>query len=194
MLLPTLIYQYAAHMSLPQRYVIFGNSGSGKSTLARKIATQLHLRCIHTDRDIIWRHDAVWTLRPKDQQVQELQRILQESQHTGWTFEAVIPKEHFQCALNQATHYILLDIPLWRCLCNAIRRVWRHYGKSRPDLPESCPERFSLRFLTHWIVYSWIRYNRPAVQKYLVAKQQQDLPVTILSNYKEVEQFLATLI
>jgi adenylate kinase family enzyme len=48
---------------------------------------------------------------------------------------------------------IYLDFPIRLCLWRLVRRIVGHRGRSRPDMPEGCPERFDAAFF--WYVMNW---------------------------------------
>jgi len=123
--------------------MIIGQPGSGKSTLARRLGKILDLPVVHIDH-IHWK--AGWVERSAE----EKNRLCSEVHaRDTWIFEggrSVTWPER----LSRADTLIWLDFPLpvraWRVFWRTIK----HYGKTRPDLPEGCPEQFSLEFI-QWI-------------------------------------------
>ena len=67
------------------------------------------------------------------------------------------------------------------------RRTWRDHGKTRPDLPENCPEQFDPEF---W-VYIW-RTHRTGRDRMLslIDKAHNGLSVHWLKSTAQVRQFL----
>jgi adenylate kinase family enzyme len=55
--------------------------------------------------------------------------------------------------LARSDTVIYLDFPIRLCLARLIRRILTHRGRSRPDMPEGCPERFDAAFF--WYVMNW---------------------------------------
>lgn len=123
--------------------MIIGQPGSGKSTLARAMGGITHLPVVHIDQ-IHWQ--AGWRERPSAEK-----DALCEEVHARdtWIFEgghsATWPQR-----LARADTLIWLDYPLALRLWRVILRTLRYWGRSRPDLPDGCPEEFSLAFL-RWI-------------------------------------------
>lgn len=75
-----------------------------------------------------------------------------------WIFEG----GHFRTfdeRLARADTFIWLDFSVWRRLWRVMVRTLRDLGKTRPDLPENCPERINLETLkfAHFI---WTTRNR----------------------------------
>lgn len=129
-----------------RRVMIIGPCGSGKSTLARELAPRLGLPLVHMDR-LGWQAGWVETERG------ELHARLAEAvAQEEWLIEGnygstMAPR------LERADMVIYLDFPIRLCLWRLVRRILAHRGRSRPDMPEGCPERFDLAFF--WYVMNW---------------------------------------
>lgn len=130
-------------MSTSKRIMIIGQPGSGKSTLARRLGDILDLPVVHIDH-IHWKSGWIERSRPeKDQLCAEVHA------RDKWIFEggnSVTWPER----LDRADTLIWLDFRLTVRAWRVFRRTIRHYGRSRPDLPDDCPERFDWEF-TRWI-------------------------------------------
>ena len=166
-----------------QRVMIIGQPGSGKSTLARELGGLLELPVVHIDR-IHWQ--AGWVERDGAEKGRLCREV--HAQPT-WVFEgghsATWPER-----LERADTLIWLNFPVTVRAWRVFLRTLKHYGKSRPDLPEDCPEHFNWEF-THWIwstrntgrlKMQQLFENAPAIKE----KHQ-------LRNHREVEAFLAEL-
>lgn len=134
-----------------RRVLIIGPCGSGKSTLARELAPALGLPLIHMDQ-LGWQPGWTETERP------ELRRRVEEAvSKDRWLIEgnygSVLPQR-----LARADTVLYLDFPISLCLWRLVRRIWTHRGKSRPDMPDQCPERFDLAFFLY--VANWNRGPR----------------------------------
>ncbi len=126
-----------------KRIMIIGQPGSGKSTLARRLGEKLGLPVVHIDL-IHWQPG--WTERPTE----EKSRLCKEvHQRDTWVFEGGHSRTWAE-RLERADTLIWLDFPLGIRAWRVIKRTLQHYGKSRPDLPDNCPERFNWEFTT-WI-------------------------------------------
>ena len=123
-----------------RRVMIIGQSGSGKSTLARQMGAITHLPVVHIDH-IHWQTG--WIERPDAER-----NALCEAVHAkeSWIFEggqsATWPQR-----LARADTLIWLDFPFALRLWRVLLRTVRNWGRNRPDLPDGCPDRFSLSFL-----------------------------------------------
>lgn len=126
-----------------RRVMIIGQPGSGKSTLARLLGEATGLPVKHVDH-IHWMPG--WQERDSAEKAR-LCREIHAREH--WIFEgghSVTWPER----LARADLLIWLDVPLAVRAFRVARRTLRDYGRTRPDLPENCPERFDGEFW-RWI-------------------------------------------
>ncbi|NKB50618.1 MAG: AAA family ATPase [Rhizobiaceae bacterium] len=130
-----------------KRIMIIGQPGSGKSTLARQLGEGTGLPVVHIDQ-IHWKPG--WVEREKSEKTVLCHNVHQREE---WIFEgghsATWPER-----LDRSDTLIWLDFPLWLRLWRVVARSLRDYGKTRPDLPENCPERFNSE------LYLWIWNTR----------------------------------
>lgn len=166
-----------------KRVMIIGQPGSGKSTLARTLGSKTGLPVVHIDL-IHWMSG--WVERPKPEKIA---LALIEQNKDEWIFEGGLgaTKEH---RLERADTLINLDFPLWFRAWRVLKRTLTSYGKTRPDLPEGCPEQFSLEFWK-WI-WDTSRKNREANIRWM-AKAAPDVAVFHLCSVRAVRQFVAAL-
>jgi adenylate kinase family enzyme len=129
-----------------RRVLVIGPCGSGKSTLARELAPRMGLPLVHMDQ-LGWQ--AGWIETEKA----ELNALLAEAvAQDEWLIEGnygstLAPR------LARADTVIYLDFPIRLCLWRLARRIIGNRGRSRPDMPEGCPERFDAAFF--WYVMRW---------------------------------------
>ena len=166
-----------------KRVMIVGQPGSGKSTLARLIGERTELPVFHMDQ-IHWKPGWVERSRPD-----KIERALAVERRREWVFEGNMSAT-YDHRLSRCDTLIVLDLPLhirgWRVL----KRTVRDYGRSRPDLPENCPEQFSLEF------YKWIwqtRHIQRAKQRALIGKAGPHVATHLLESRHEVDYFIANL-
>lgn len=129
-----------------RRVLIIGPCGSGKSTLARELAPRLGLPLIHMDQ-LGWQ--AGWVETERAEFAASLADVVARDE---WLIEgnygSVLPQR-----LARADTVIYLDFPIRLCLWRLAKRIVTHRGRSRPDMPEGCPERFDAAFF--WYVMNW---------------------------------------
>ena len=165
------------------RAMIIGQPGSGKSTLARRLGEKTGLPVYHMDQ-IHWQPG--WRERPK---AEKIQMAMEVQNRDSWIFEGGLSatKAH---RLMRCDTLINLDLPLPLRAWRVAKRTLRHYGKSRPDLPENCPERFDREFW-HWI---WTtRHKNRAANLALMAEAGPETQTHHLTSPKAVAHFLQNL-
>lgn len=111
------------------KILVTGNAGAGKSTLARRLAASMDLP-FHSLDGIVWQ--AGWQQTPKPER-DELIRALCRTD--SWVIDGVST-----VAQEAADILVFLDVPRHRCLRRAMRRNLPYLFKSRPELPDNCPE------------------------------------------------------
>ena len=89
--------------------------------------------------------------------------------------------------LTRADTVVYLDYPLPLCLWRLIKRIVRFHGRTRPDMPENCPERFDGEFLLY--VFRWNRGPRQRTEALLRGHEQK---VIRLKNPRALADWLST--
>lgn len=164
----------------PWRVMVVGCGGSGKTTLAIEVARRTGLPLVHLDR-LYW--SSGWTPTPPE----------------AWrdTMRAEVARERWvldgnyggtlDLRLERADTVVFLDVPTWTCLVRVVRRRFRYGGRSRPSLPEGCPERLTVEFL--WWIATYRRRRRPGLLARF-ADLAPGVAVHLLRTPDEIERFL----
>ncbi len=168
-----------------QRVMIVGQPGSGKSTLARALGARLGLPVVHIDH-IHWQPG--WVERTR---AEKLPLIRAEETKAAWIIEGGLSST-WDSRLARADLLVWLDRPwplrLWRVLA----RSWRYRGRSRPDLPEGCPETFGPQT---WEFVRYILRTRHSARTRMAALFQAALssgtPAVRLGSDADVADWLA---
>ncbi len=163
------------------RAMIIGCGGSGKSTFARRLGEVTDLPVHHLDR-LFWRPG--WTAPPKDEWRAVQVELCARPQ---WIIDGNYGST-MDLRLAACDTVIFLDLPTWTCLYRVLKRTITHWGRSRPDLTEGCPERFDWPF-TKWIL-TYRRTRRPRILGRL-NELNPDQTVVILSSQREIDDFVA---
>lgn len=116
------------------RILIIGNAGAGKTTFARRLAQLTGLPLIHLDR-LFWQGE--WETVSREQFDT---RLAAELSKPSWildgNFNRTIPLR-----LSYADTVFFFDLPTATCLWGITERLFRYYGKTRPDMGGHCVER-----------------------------------------------------
>lgn len=165
------------------RVMIVGQPGGGKSWLAREIGARTGLPVHHMDM-IHWQPG--WVERDKAEKIAMVRTV--EAQNT-WILEGGLSATH-DTRLSRADTLIVLDTPLTLRIWRVFARTLRGWGQTRPDLPENCPERFSLEF---WIFIWRTRHSGRQRILDLATRAGADKTVHILRSAAQVRAYLSTL-
>ncbi|MEM6758854.1 MAG: AAA family ATPase [Pseudomonadota bacterium] len=167
-----------------KRVMILGQPGSGKSTLARQIGSATGLPVVHVDH-IHWMSG--WVERPKDEKIA---MALAEQAKPEWVFEGGLSATK-EDRLRRADTLIVIELPYALRMWRVIKRTVRHYGRTRPDLPDGCPEQVSLEFW-RWI-WNTRHTAREANRNWAAKARELGKAVFFLASRKEVHAFVQGL-
>ncbi|MEM7442884.1 MAG: DNA topology modulation protein FlaR [Pseudomonadota bacterium] len=167
-----------------RRIMIVGGPGSGKSVLARLLGQKTGLPVFHMDH-IHWKSGWVERDRSdKDRLTYEVHR------QDKWIFEGGHSRTYDE-RVARADMLVWLDIAVSLRIWRVIRRLFVHYGRTRPDLPEGCPERLN-RGTFEFLSFIWrTRHSARAKIKAIADDPPPHLEVHHLRSLREVRQFLA---
>lgn len=164
-----------------KRIMIVGQPGAGKSTLARGLGRRTGLPVVHIDH-IHWQSG--WVERDRACKT----RLCHEAEaREAWIFEGG-HSATWANRLARADLLIWLDLPLWLRFWRVLARTVRWYGRSRPDLPEGCNERFGRNSLEFWAFIWRTRHSSRAAMARLAAGAGK--PVVRLRSPREVRRWL----
>jgi adenylate kinase family enzyme len=169
-----------------RRIMIVGQPGSGKSTLARSLGRITGLPVVHIDH-IHWQ--AGWIERSAS----EKSRLCREVEAgEAWIFEGG-HSATWNTRLQRAEVVIWLDLPVvlrqWRIIKRTV--IW--HGRTRPDLPDGCPEGFHRETLPFWRFVWRTRHSARARIASLVASAGPGKRIIHLRSSREVRGFLDRL-
>jgi adenylate kinase family enzyme len=165
-----------------RRVMVIGCSGAGKSTLSRQLGAALQLPLIGLDLHY-WK--AGWTPTPH---AEWRDRVATLAAAPEWVMDGNYSGT-FDLRMPRADTLIWLDFARTVCLRRVLTRVIRDHGRSRPDLPDGCPEQFDLEFL--WYVWTFNAKHRPLLRPAL-EQYGAHLDVIPLADDRALDRFRAT--
>jgi adenylate kinase family enzyme len=112
-----------------KKILVTGNAGSGKSTTAKRIADSLALPYHGLDK-IVWKRG--WQKASPSERNKKIRHLIKQD---AWVIDGVD-----YGVMEAADTIIFLDIPRRACFRRVTNRNWKYLFKSRPELPENCPE------------------------------------------------------
>jgi adenylate kinase family enzyme len=166
-----------------QKILVIGSGGAGKSTLAVRLAECTGLPLIHLDA-LYWR--AGWKEPSENEWAAKVEELIRGER---WIMDGNYSRT-LDVRLAACDTVIFLDLPRLVCLWRMLRRRVRFHGRTRPDMVEGCPERFSWAF----IVWIW-RYpiaRRPRVLQQLSALRPEQRAIVLRSD-RETEDFMLSI-
>jgi adenylate kinase family enzyme len=164
-----------------RRVMVVGCAGAGKTTFARRLAHALGVPAICLDFHF-WRPG--WQV--PDREAWRAQTIALAAL-PAWVMDGNYSST-YDVRMPRAECLVWLDHPRATCLRRVLLRTIRGYGRTRPDLPEGCPERFDLAFLRY--VWDFPRQHRPRIATG-IERSGSHLRVVRLVCDSDVEHFLA---
>lgn len=169
-----------------QRVMVIGQPGSGKSTFARSLGAATGLPVHHMDH-IHWMSG--WHERPR---AEKLRMVREVEASDAWILEGGLSATYDERAARADT-IIHLDAPVLPRLRRVIVRSIRYWGRTRPDLPEGCPERFGWH-QTEFYRFIW-RTRHSSREKMLDLKRRfaSDKCIVTLRSFREQDAFVHEL-
>jgi adenylate kinase family enzyme len=135
----------------PRRINVTGNAGAGKSTVASALGEATGIDVVGLDQ-IVWQPG--WRPTPTEQRAARIAEVIERP---TWVVDGVSGMVR-----QSADLIVFIDlkrrISLWRCTRRNLRYLWR----SRPDLPEGCPEALVIHRLVKMIM-RFPREVRPTI-------------------------------
>ena len=165
-----------------ERILIIGCSGSGKSRLALELKEKLGLPVIHLDQ--LW-HKEGWNHITREEFDSRLAMAMNMDR---WIIDGNYSRT-MDTRLSKCDTIIYLDFSRWACLWGMFQRVIGNLGKTRPDMPEGCPERFDWEFVKY--IWNFNKNNR-VLNTTRIAKSKHAKSI-VLKNRKEKQAFLKSL-
>lgn len=163
-----------------KRVCVVGCGGSGKSTFANKLGEVTGLPVLYLDV-YFWR--AGWIGRKTDEWRSIVQDLLKKDE---WIMDGNFNGTQ-DIRFAEADTIVFLDLPRYRCMMNAIKRIFIYRHKRRIDMAEGCYEGFDFSFYK-WI-WSYKKKHGKIVEERL-NRLKCEKEVVVLKNYEEMDKYL----
>ena len=161
-----------------KKILVIGGNGSGKSTFSIALAEKTEIPVVHLDK-LYWRDN--WTSVSRD----EFDSLLSEELNKdSWIIDGNYTRTMTE-RLKYCDTVFYFDFSTIRCLLGVTSRVIKSYGKTRPDMADNCPERFSLEFYKG--ILSFNKRNR---KRTAAALDASDAEVIVFKNRKQAWKYL----
>ena len=166
-----------------KRVMVIGCCGAGKSTFSKALKKKFDLPLIHLDQHY-WKPN--WT----ETDPKEWSRIVTTlADQNEWIIDGNYGGT-MDIRIARADTIIYLDISTPKALFRIIKRSLTHLGRTRPDMPENCPERISWQFIKY--VANFNRTRKFKILQKLKAVPR-DKKVFILNSKSSKIDFLKSL-
>ncbi len=167
-----------------ERILIIGGCGAGKTTLSRQLAEKLQLPLIHLDR-LYWRDN--WeSVSTEVFDGLLMQELIKPRWILDGNFTRTLPLR-----LRYCDTVIYLDFSGMQCVYGVIQRLFKNYGKSRPDMGGDCPERFDREKWT-FLKAVW-KFNKQNRKRYADWLCESGVTVIRLKSRRQATRFLRDL-
>jgi adenylate kinase family enzyme len=159
---------------------VVGCPGSGKSIMARRLGEVTGLPVYHLD---VYFLKPGWVEREKEEWLSIVHDLLKNDK---WIMDGNYDGTQ-DIRFPKADTIIFLDLPRYKCMLYALKRLFIYRNKTRIDVPEGCHESFDFDF------YKWIwnfnkNHGKRTVER--IEKLQGQKEIIILKNHKEMDRYL----
>ncbi len=166
-----------------KRIMVIGCCGAGKSTFSKALHRKTQLPLIHLDQHY-WKPN--WTETDPKSWTKKVNELAQQEE---WIIDGNYGGT-MSIRLGRADTIIYLDISTIKALYRILKRSFSYLGKTRPDMPPGCPERFSWQFIRY--VYYFNKTRKSKIFR-LLESQPKSKQIHIINSAKAAQLFLKTL-
>lgn len=166
-----------------KRVMVIGCCGAGKSTFSKRLHSILGLELIHLDQ-YYWKPNWIET------KAEEWRKKVHElAAKPEWIIDGNYGGT-MDIRMEKADTIIFLDYPTLSCLWRITKRIQKYKGRTRPDMPEGCHERYDLEFYHYVATYNLRRKKKHYRQ---LEQHKESKQTLVLKNDEACEDFLRSL-
>jgi len=163
-----------------KRVMVIGCGGAGKSTFSKQLHSITNLEVFHLDH-YYWQPNWVESKTGEWEN-----QVIEIAKKDNWIIDGNYGST-MDLRLQRADTIIYLDFSTIKCLWRVTKRIFKYYGKVRPEMAEGCKERFDLEFY-HYIATFNLTRRKKLLDK--LEKHKVNKSIYIFSNDLETEAFL----
>jgi adenylate kinase family enzyme len=166
-----------------KRVCVVGCEGSGKSTFAQRLSEVTGLPVLYLD---VYFWQPGWVETKTDEWRFIVNDLIKKD---CWIMDGNFNGTQ-DIRFARADTIIFLDLPRYRCMINAIKRVFIYRKKRRKDMAEGCYEGFDFSF------YKWIwsyKKKHGKIVKGRLNRLKGEKEVVVLKNYEEMDKYLENI-
>ena len=146
-----------------KKILVTGNAGSGKTAFSSDLARALQIRLWRLD-SIVWKPG--WQETSIEERREKIQVLVDGD---SWVIDGVSSQ-----VFLAADTVFFLDIPLYRCVFNIVKRFFYNGFKTRESLPANCPEIFGV-FKAIKIAFIYQKVTRPIILNVIAENRQKKI-------------------
>lgn len=130
---------------------ITGNAGAGKTTIATQLGHELGLKVFGLDK-VVWQPGRIKSA--PDIRAAKIEDLLSQDE---WIIEGVSDRVR-----DAADIIVFLDVKRATAYLRCAKRNWKYLFRSRPELPDNCPEILIIPRLLK-VIWKFNHHVRPKV-------------------------------
>jgi adenylate kinase family enzyme len=165
-----------------QRILVMGSSGSGKSTFAQRLSAITGLPIVSLDA-LFWKPGWV-----ESEATEFEKRVSEAARQPRWIMDGNFIAHGGHLRRDLADAIIWFDLPRRTCMTGIMTRIFKSYGRVRPEMAPGCPEKIDPEFFHY--VWTYRRLQRPKLLRYLDGRRP-DQALICFTNRAQADQYLA---
>jgi adenylate kinase family enzyme len=166
-----------------KKVIVIGSSGAGKTYFSQRLSEILSIKLVHIDR-IYWKSG--WVEPIKNEWRDTLGKILERD---NWVIDGNYTAT-LEMRLEACDTAIFLDIRRTLCSWRVIRRTFRYWRRTRPEMADGCREWLDLKFLL--FVWNYPKRTRPRIMS-MLHSAKPSTRIIHLRSPRDVRRFIAGL-
>ena len=110
--------------------------------------------------------------------------------HDRWVIDGNYRSLSYERRMEEADRIVELLFPPLTALGRVLRRRHRYAGRSRPDMPDGCPEKVDGEFI-RWVL--WDGRSRKNRERYRRIRERYPDKTVCLRSQRQIDRFFAEI-